>query len=159
MNIENRHITAAMDAGAAFHQLAQAYSFCLQRMLRKYGLYPGQPEVLFALQENEAESGFRLTQNEIAKALGVTRASAGVSIRRLEKAGFVTRAVDPSDTRCNRVLLTKKGREFAHWCELDMQLIHTTLLEDFEGEERMRATQMLWRMERSLQGMRERMEQ
>ena len=145
------------EAGEAFLSLYQIYQFCIQRTLRKYGLYPGQPALLFALSKAE-EDKVKLTQNDLANVLGVSRASAGVSIRRLEKAGFVKRTPDSYDTRCNRISLTQKGREFAHWCELDMDMICNNMMEDFGPEERVAAVETLRRMSKGLQAMRKRIE-
>jgi len=140
----------------AFGLLVQTYQFCTQRTLRKYGLYPGQPALLFALTKAEEENGVRPTQNDVAVMLGVSRASAGVSIRRLEKAGFVKRTQDAADTRCNRIALTKKGKEFARWCEIDTENIFINMLEDFTADERVEVLDILRRMNRGLTNMKER---
>ena len=53
------------EIGRALHSLNHTYNICMQLTLGKYGLYPGQPQVLFALKELG-----RPTQNELAAALG-----------------------------------------------------------------------------------------
>ena len=85
------------EIGRALHSLNHTYNICMQLTLGKYGLYPGQPQVLFALKELG-----RPTQNELAATLGVGKASAGISVRRLESGGFVKRVRDKPDTRCIR---------------------------------------------------------
>ena len=95
--------------GEVWHELSQIYNICMQRVLSKYGLYPGQPLLLFAIRDSENP-----TQNELAEKLGVSKASVGVSLRRLEKSGFVKRKQDKKDTRCNRIVLTNKGKDYAH---------------------------------------------
>ena len=84
-------------AGEDFRSLFHSYNACMQRMLSKYGLYPGQPQMLFAIRELKNP-----TQNELALQLRVSKASAGVSLRRLESAGFVKRVRDQKDllARC-----------------------------------------------------------
>jgi DNA-binding MarR family transcriptional regulator len=127
--------TQANDAvhyiGYEFRELIKTYNSCMQRTLNKYGLYPGQPSILFALSRTG-----KLTQNELARELGISKASVGVSLRRMEKAGFIRRVQDKDDTRCNRVILTKKGMDYIRWCEIDFNMIYTTMLEEFSGEER-----------------------
>ena len=76
------------------------------------------------------------TQNELAAHLGIGKASAGVSIRRLETGGFVKRIRDKKDTRCIRLSLTKKGEDYARWCSIDYDMFFTTMLESFSAEER-----------------------
>lgn len=139
------------NALAVYAQLNQTYAFCIQHTLQKYGLYEGQPALLFKIREMRFAN-----QNELAKALGVSKSSVGVSLRRLEKNGFVKREQDRGDSRCNRVTLTQKGQEFAHWCEMDMDMIATNMLEDFEGDEREDVVEVLLRMQKGLDAMRTR---
>lgn len=129
--------------------LNQTFGFCMQHTLQKYGLYEGQPALLFKIRELRFPN-----QNEIALELGVSKSSVGVSLRRLEKGGFIKREQDKVDSRCNRIMLTKKGEEFAHWCEVDMDMIANNLLEMFDVEERERVLEMLLRMNQGLQNMR-----
>ncbi len=138
---------------AAFTELMRTYSTCMQKTLSKYGLYPGQPQVLFAIAELGSP-----TQIELAARLGVTKASAGVSLRRLESSGFVKRVRDKKDTRCIRIALTQKGMDYARWCDIDFEMIYTTMMESFSAEEREGAINTLNEMNRSLVGLKERLE-
>ena len=140
------------EAGVEFRALFHTYNACMQRTLSKYGLYPGQPQMLFAIRQMQNP-----TQNEIAEELNVSKASAGVSLRRLEAAGFVKRVRDKKDTRCVRIALTPKGQEYARWCDIDFELIFTTLLEDFSGDGRKQAINTVKRMNSSLSSLRERL--
>jgi len=145
------HEGVTRETWKAFMQLIQVHAFCMQHTLHKYNLYEGQPQYLFQIREMG-----RPTQNELAAALGVSKSSAGVSLRRLEKGGFVKREEDCADSRCNRVSLTKKGAEFAHWCDMDVDMIAGNMLEDFTAEEREQALHMLNRMYKGLDNMRAR---
>lgn len=140
-------------AGEDFRSLFHSYNACMQRMLSKYGLYPGQPQMLFAIRELKNP-----TQNELALQLRVSKASAGVSLRRLESAGFVKRVRDQKDTRCVRIALTQKGAEYARWCDIDFEVIFSTLLEDFSGDGRDQALDTVRRMNKSLCALRQRLE-
>ena len=137
----------------AFCELVRTYNACMQKTLSKYGLYPGQPQVLFAINRLGAP-----TQIELASQLGVTKASAGVSLRRLEAAGFVKRVRDKLDTRCVRIRLTKKGADYARWCDIDFEMIYTTMMETFSAEERDEALSILNEMNKSLTGLKERLD-
>lgn len=141
------------DIGHAFHDLAHTYTICMQLTLGKYGLYPGQPQVLFALKNLQ-----RPTQNELAAYLGVGKASAGISLRRLENGGFIKRTRDKKDTRCIRIHLTPKGEEYVRWCSIDYDMFFSTMLESFTSDERSEAFNMLNRMNASLNGLRSRLE-
>ncbi|MEL7608965.1 MAG: MarR family winged helix-turn-helix transcriptional regulator [Bacillota bacterium] len=131
--------------GSVFEELVQTYHFCMQRTLSKYGLYAGQPAVLFALKNAQ-----KPTQNELAGMLNVSKASVGVSLKRMERSGFIKRAQDKTDSRCNRIALTKKGEEFARWCEIDYDMIYSTMLASFDGDERQAFLELLERMLKGL---------
>ncbi len=146
-----RHQKTSRNVLDVYMQLNQAYTFCMQHTLQKYGLYEGQPALLFKISEMRFPN-----QNELANALGVSKSSVGVSLRRLEKSGFVRREQDKGDSRCNRITLTKKGQEFAHWCAMDMDMIATNMMEDFDIEEREAITELLQRMLKGLNSMRAR---
>ncbi len=135
----------------AYTRLTQSYTFCMQHTLQKYGLYEGQPAVLFKIKELRFPN-----QNELAVALGVSKSSVGVSLRRLEKGGFIKREQDLADSRCNRITLTKKGEEFAHWCEMDMDMMANNMLELFDADERFRVLEILERMQSGMNDMKAR---
>ncbi len=139
--------------GLAFQKLVHTYNICMQRTLNKYGLYPGQPQLMFAIRDLEAP-----TQNELAIKLSVSKASVGVSLRRLESSGFVKRVRDKGDTRCIRIALTKKGLEYVRWCDIDYEVLFTTMLEGFTGDEKERAFSTLERMDTSLMELKGRLE-
>ncbi len=143
----------AIDISRAFQALEHTYSICMQRTLSKYGLYPGQPQLLFAVR-----SLMRPTQNEIAAVLSVSKASVGVSLRRLENAGFVKRVRDKEDSRCIRILLTKKGEEYARWCDIDFEMIFTTMLDGFNFDQRESALSHLRKMDKNLVELKTRLE-
>lgn len=151
MEVKREQITR--QTGTALQELIQTYNFCMQRVFSKYGLYPGQPALLFAIRDS-----LNPTQNDLAIKLGISKASVGVSLRRLEKGGFVKRVQDKKDTRCNRIVLTKKGQDYAHWCEIDYDMLYSTLLEQFDGDERSEVLGMINTMQKSLCELRKRIE-
>lgn len=114
-----------------FGVLLHLYDICVGKVLSKYDLYPGQPKILFALENYNI-----LSQNDLAELIGVTKASVSTSLKRLEKNGFVKRMRDEKDTRCIRITLTEKGRQYAKWCKIDMEMIFTTMLQGLTNEQR-----------------------
>ncbi|MDD4074868.1 MAG: MarR family winged helix-turn-helix transcriptional regulator [Eubacteriales bacterium] len=137
----------------AFQLFLHTYDISMQRTLRKYGLYPGQPQLLLCIRSME-----KPTQNEIAAQMSLSRASVGVSLRRLEQSGFVKRVRDKKDTRCIRIALTPKGAEYTHWCELDLEMIYSTMLENMDEDEKKAVIANLGRMNQSLLAYNERMD-
>lgn len=137
-----------------FSRLIHTYNLCMIRILDKYGLYPGQPQVLFAVSAEDRQ----MTQNELALRMNVSKASVGKSLCRLEEGGFIKRVRDKRDSRCIRVALTKKGKEYARWCEIDFELLYTTMLECFDSDERDMIPGLIDRMNACLDGLRQRLE-
>ena len=65
---------------------------------------------------------------------------------------------DKQDTRCVRIKLTQKGAEYARWCDIDFEMIYTTMMETFNADEREGAVNTINEMNRSLTGLKERLE-
>lgn len=80
------------------------------------GLYYGQPMILEFITAHPS-----CTQKELAHGLHISPASAATSLKRLEKAGLITRTADESDTRKNRLSLTQNGisalKRFRNICD------------------------------------------
>lgn len=68
------------------------------------GLFSGQHHIIMLLKEHE-----KMTVSEIAQEIGVAYSTASVSLKRLEKAGFVSKLSDSEDARKTYIVLTKKG--------------------------------------------------
>jgi len=81
---------------------------CTFRQLHDADIHPGQFHILMMM----AALG-RCNQIDIARNLGVSGASVGTSVRRLEKAGLVEKSVDKSDMRATNIELTEKGKKLA----------------------------------------------
>lgn len=90
------------------------YIMYLSRLLRcqfrealnQEGLFVGQHDLLVKLYHNPG-----MTASHLAKELDLALATVSVSIKRLEKAGFVFKVQDKKDNRTNFLYLTEKGRQ------------------------------------------------
>lgn len=80
-----------------------------QALLDNTGIYPGQPPLLFALFNKDGKS-----QKELADTLKVKPATINVTIKRLEKTGFILRRIDEKDQRVTRIFLTEKGKNICN---------------------------------------------
>ncbi len=82
----------------------------------KVGLYFGQPMILEYIIDHDF-----CTQKEVASAMHISPASAAVTLKRIEKAGLITRTADDADSRKNHLSVTDKGRnalsEFRKICD------------------------------------------
>ncbi|MFR5875585.1 MAG: MarR family winged helix-turn-helix transcriptional regulator [Eubacterium sp.] len=68
------------------------------------GLFSGQQHIILLLKHNRG-----LTVGQLAERLGVAPATVSVSIKRMEKAGFVEKTADENDARITKLYLTEKG--------------------------------------------------
>lgn len=80
-----------------------------QRLFRPHGLTAAQFNVLNLLGGQTGGDGF--SQRELADLLVVDRSNVTGLVDRMEAAGWVRRADDPSDRRVYRVQLTPSGRK------------------------------------------------
>lgn len=74
--------------------------------IAKLHVHPGQIPILALLSENEG-----MSQREIAAKLNTKPPTVNVTVRRLEKRGYVCRQADEKDQRATKVFLTDMGRE------------------------------------------------
>lgn len=90
----------------------------------------GHMALIFHLYKHDGAS-----QDELAKALEVDKATVTRAIHKLEEQGVVERRRDPIDQRINRIVLTESGH--AHQSQLReiANEWHETLLFDFSEEE------------------------
>ena len=94
------------EAVAAMHRLELLRRIKARSLMADSGLHPGQPRLLEYIRCHPG-----CTQKEAADELDVTPASAAASLKRLEKAGYVTRTPDEKDARRNRLYITAAGQE------------------------------------------------
>lgn len=93
-------------------------------------LHFGHPRILFVVKDLEGAS-----QKEIADRLHVTPASLAMSLKRLQKGGFLKRAVDKNDQRINKIQLTAKGLRAIKICHLQMMQLDVRMLKGLSEQE------------------------
>ena len=69
------------------------------------GLFSGQEDIILTLVINEG-----LTLSELSKILDVSNATASVSVKRMEKSGFIIKKPDKNDARITRLYPTEKAK-------------------------------------------------
>lgn len=102
----------------------------VDRLLEDKGIYFGQPPILCYLSKNP-----NATQKDIADSLGISPASVAVSVKRMEKAGVISRQTDKDDARRNNLSLTKKGRELDEFARQTFSEVDSAKISGFTEEE------------------------
>lgn len=86
---------------------------CLSKLMRQtfneavaeQGLFSGQEDIILTLVINEG-----LTLSELSKILDVSNATTSVSVKRMEKSGFIIKKPDKNDARITRLYPTEKAK-------------------------------------------------
>jgi len=117
----------------------------LEQRLNKTGVYRSQHQILTAMAEHPNTS-----QKELAEYLNVTAATVAVSVKKLEKGGYIHRAADDRDNRCNQICLTEKGKRVVEYSILFFSQVQQRMFAGFTEEERTRLTGDLERIKTNL---------
>ncbi len=114
---------------ALFH-MGRLHHRWMHSMAEKFGLYPGQPQILHALTHREGAS-----QVELAQGARVRPPTMAVMLRRMEAAGLIERCGDPQDARVQRVYLTDKGRDVQRRTDVAFERVGAEMFVGFSDEE------------------------
>ena len=127
-----------VDLGVLERQLHQARQGAIQAELTAAGLQEvGHPMLLCVLGitgEQHPDAPVR-TQRELARLLHVSPAAVTTSLQSLERKGYILREPGDGDARCNRVLLTDKGRQAVMDCLACLQRVSRRMYAGFTTEE------------------------
>ena len=114
MNYKRRQPPPEELIGPRVNFLSRLIRCRFNEVIAEQGLYSGQQDIIFALIENEG-----ITSSKLAQKTGVSNATMSVSIKRMEKAGFVYHhntvyhKFDGTPVECRSYLLTRKAFETA----------------------------------------------
>lgn len=140
---------------ALFHGLLHAHKrrVAVEQAARGLGDL-GAPMLLLSLFYAETE-GERWSQRDVARTLRISPATVAVSLKPLERDGYVERSADERDQRRNRVTLTDKGRRAVELCGESFQAVDERMLSGFTPQEREQLTGFFTRMIENLGGVEE----
>ena len=118
------------EAVGAMHRLELLRRIKARGLMASSGLHPGQPRLLEYILSHPG-----CTQKQAADEMDVTPASAAASLKRLEKAGFVSRRADERDARRNLLFITPKGEEQIHRNRRQFDALDRQMFAGMEEEE------------------------
>lgn len=99
-------------------------------VLSENGVFQGQDEILFLIMHKGG-----LKPSEIAKYLHTSLASISVSLKRLEKQGFIEKHSDENDARTSHIYINEKGRTAIKNIQKNLFDNHKRMLCGFSEEE------------------------
>ncbi|MEU5257820.1 MarR family transcriptional regulator [Amycolatopsis sp. NPDC021455] len=123
----------AIGVAGRMGRLALVLGPAQERVFGKFGLQRGEFDVLAALRRSGPP--YTLIPSELSKTLMLSRAGMTSRLDRLEKAGFVERALDPNDRRSFRVRLTDQGFEIVDAAMTEHTANVSELLSGLSGQE------------------------
>lgn len=138
--------------GILFQSVERARKQAIQTELSRRGLGTlGQPMILFLLKDKGRE-GRIAAQKELSDAMHVSPATVAVSLKSLEREGYVEKLADETDQRRKAVRLTPKGEAAIQRCVQVFEAVDQSMFEGFRPEETRQACGYLMRMLHSLRG-------
>lgn len=119
---------------------------CLSRLMRRkfneaaaeQGLFSGQQDIIIFLVENEG-----ITLSKLAEKLEVSAATASVSVKRMEKAGFIVKKQDKNDARITRLYPTEKAKKAPDNIKKRMDELEATISKSLTKNESEQLSDML----------------
>ena len=138
--------------GILFQSVERARKQAIQTELSRRGLGTlGQPMILFLLKDKGRE-GRIAAQKELSDAMHVSPATVAVSLKSLEREGYVEKLADETDQRRKAVRLTPKGEAAIQRCVQVFEAVDQSMFEGFRPEETRQACGYLMRMLHNLLG-------
>ncbi len=87
-------------------RVVRRHHACIERHISDMGIHHSQHRMLLHLSRCEQIP----SQKELAEAMGISAAAVATTLKRLEKGGYIARAVTDEDNRRNEIRITDLGR-------------------------------------------------
>ncbi len=113
-----------------FMKIFRLHRSIIENKVRQTGVYRSQHQILMYIVSNPDA-----TQKEIAKPHETSPATIAVSLKKLEKGGYIRRVVDQADNRCNRLQVTEKGQEVVNQSYQIFQKAEEEIFAGFQEED------------------------
>ncbi|MBO5112261.1 MAG: MarR family transcriptional regulator [Lachnospiraceae bacterium] len=113
----------------------------ISKKVENTGVFRSQHRLLMILGKHPDCS-----QTELAERLEISSAAVAVSLKKLEKSGFISRQCQENDNRVNQVVITEKGWEIIDQSVQYFKEMDKAFLKDFSLEELRQLEAFLERM-------------
>lgn len=117
----------------SFNKLMITHKTMHRQYLEKLGLFFGQPRLMYQIKINPG-----LSQKELVDLLGVSKEAVSMSVRRLEKKGYILREVDEQDKRKYSLTLSEEGLKLLDEVLMQQNAAYQMLLEPLSQQEKER---------------------
>lgn len=108
-----------------FRTVLMLHRRVLDKKVSKTGVFRSQHRILMYLSKHPLAA-----QNEIAKAMDISPAAVATSLKKLEKGGYIEKAINREDNRFYQVDITQKGMDVV---KQSFEIFHTVDAQMFDG--------------------------
>jgi DNA-binding MarR family transcriptional regulator len=126
----------------------------MQSYLDKTGVYQAQHHLLMEISHNQHAS-----QKDLANSMEVSTATIAVSLKKLEKGGYINKVMDQEDNRLNQITITEKGNKVVEQSRRIFELTDQKVFEGFTEEETAALSALLQKLDANLARMEAEMKQ
>lgn len=117
-----------------------------ERNISKMGIHHSQHHLLMYI----AKEGEVISQKHIAEKFGITPAAIARTLKELESEGFIERSSIENDSRCNKVVITQKGKDIVKKTRMLFNEVDESMFVDFSSEDINRLNELLDNMQARL---------
>lgn len=122
----------------------------MQNYLDETGVYQSQYRLLMEIARNPNAS-----QKDIARSMDVSAATIAVSLKKLERGGYIKREADEGDNRLNKITITEKGNRVVEQGRKIFESAEGKVLEGFTDEEKSALMVLVQKLNNNLERMEE----
>ena len=117
----------------------------MQNYLDETGVYQAQHYLLMKIFHNQNAS-----QKELAMSMDVSAATIAVSLKKLEKGGYIKKEMDEGDNRLNQITITEKGNKVVEQSRKIFEATDRKVFEGFTEDEKSTLYALLQRLDVNL---------
>ncbi|MFR1832152.1 MAG: MarR family winged helix-turn-helix transcriptional regulator [Lachnospiraceae bacterium] len=129
-----------------YMEIVRLHRTVLEHRFSKTGVYRSQHQILMYVSDHPNAS-----QKEIAERYKISTAAIAVSLKKLEKGGYIRREVDEKDNRYNQIDLTEKGRQIVDISQSIFGQVEEEMFDGFSGEDFEKLMEYLERVRKNLE--------
>lgn len=127
---ERKYVTHTHHLIDKYIWTAKRHRNIIERRLTDTGVYRSQHQILMFLSDNP-----NISQKELADNQKVSTATVAVSLKKLEKGGYIRKEVDEKDNRYNQICITEKGKQVVEESAKIFREVEDAMLKGFSAEE------------------------
>ncbi len=117
----------------------------MQYYLDETGVYQAQHHLLMRIHHDQNAS-----QKDIAMSMDVSAATIAVSLKKLEKGGYIKKEMDQGDNRLNQITITEKGNKVVEKSKQIFDFTDRKVFEGFTQEEKRTLSSLLMKLDANL---------